>query len=44
MAQVQPGGDDFTDPAPADGGVMQRFPAADQDREAAFALPAQARK
>jgi hypothetical protein len=41
MGQVQCGGDDVADPARADGGVPQRFPASDQDGEAAFALPAQ---
>lgn len=41
MGQVQGGGDDFADPARADGGVTQRFAAADEDREAAFTLPAQ---
>jgi hypothetical protein len=38
---MQCGGDDVTDSARTDGGVTQRLPAADQDREAALALPAQ---
>jgi hypothetical protein len=42
MGQGQRGGDDVAYPAWADGGVMQRLPVADQDGEAAFALPAQA--
>ena len=41
MGQVQRGSGDVTDPAWADRGVAQDFPAADEDGEAAFALPAQ---
>jgi hypothetical protein len=44
VGQVQRGGDDVADPAWADGGVPQCFPTSDQDREAAFALPAQTAK
>jgi hypothetical protein len=41
MGQVQRGGDDIADPAWTYRGAAQDFPAADEDREAAFALPAQ---
>ena len=39
---MQGGSDDVTDSAWADAGVTECFPAADQDGEAAFSLPAQA--
>ncbi|MFC3741919.1 hypothetical protein ACFOS3_33165 [Paractinoplanes deccanensis] len=40
VAEMERCGDDVADPAWAYGGVSQRFPAAGEEGEAAFALPA----
>jgi hypothetical protein len=41
VGRAQGGGDDVTDPARAGGGVPQRLPGFDQDREASCASLAQ---